>query len=45
MIYMEGTGAAEYRFFQDALQEDPNIKCMSMQVGNQYDARAAAIAN
>ena len=36
---MEGTGAAEYRFLQDALQEDPNIKCTSMLVGNQYDAR------
>ena len=38
VIYMEGTGAGEYRFLHDALQEDPNIKCMSMQVGNQYEA-------
>ena len=39
VIYMEGTGAAEYRFLQDALHEDPDIKCTSMLVGNQYDAR------
>jgi uncharacterized membrane protein len=39
VIYMEGTGAQEYRFLQDALQEDPDIKCTSMLVGNQYDAR------
>jgi len=39
VIYMEGTGALEYRFLQDALQEDPSIKCTSMLVGNQYDAR------
>ena len=39
VIYMEGTGAQEYRFLQDALQEDPDIKCVSMLVGNQYDAR------
>src|SRR5262249_29412821 len=38
VIYMEGTGANEYRFLQDALQEDPDIKCTSMLVGNQYDA-------
>ncbi len=38
VIYMEGTGASEYRFLQDALEEDPSIKCTSMQVGNQYDA-------
>jgi uncharacterized membrane protein len=39
VIYMEGTGNQEYRFLQDALQEDPNIKCTSLQLGNQYDAR------
>ena len=39
VIYMEGTGNPEYRFLQDALQEDPSITCMSMIVGNQYDAR------
>ena len=26
-------------FIQDALEEDPNIKCVSMYVDNQYDAR------
>jgi uncharacterized membrane protein len=39
VIYMEGTGNQEYRFLEDALNEDPDIKCMSMIVGNQYDAR------
>ena len=39
VIYMEGTPAQEYRFIQDALQEDPNIKCVSMYVDNQYVAQ------
>ena len=39
VIYMEGTGGQEYRFLQDALQDDPDIKCTSMVVGNQADAR------
>ena len=39
VIYMEGTGANEYRYLQDALHEDPDIKCTSMVVGNQNDAR------
>ncbi len=39
VIYMEGTGGQEYRFIQDALQEDPNIKCVSMYVDDQYVAQ------
>jgi uncharacterized membrane protein len=39
VIYMEGSAAPEYRFLQDALHEDPSIKCTSMLVGNQADAR------
>jgi uncharacterized membrane protein len=39
VIYMEGTGGNEYRFLQDALHEDPDIRCTSMVVGNQNDAR------
>jgi uncharacterized membrane protein len=39
VIYMEGTGAQEYRFLQDALHDDPDITCTSMVVGNQADAR------
>ncbi len=36
---MEGTGGQEYRFIQDALEEDPNIKCVSMYVDDQYVAQ------
>jgi uncharacterized membrane protein len=39
VIYMEGTPSPEYRFIQDALEEDPDIKCVSMNVDNQYDAQ------
>ncbi len=39
VIYMEGTGGNEYRYLQDALHEDPDIRCTSMVVGNQQDAR------
>ena len=39
VIYMEGSAAPEYRFIQDALEEDPNIKCVSMYVDSQYVAR------
>jgi uncharacterized membrane protein len=39
VIYMEGTPLPEYRYLQDALQEDPNIRCLSMAVDNQYGAR------
>ncbi len=38
VLYMEGTGAGEYRFLRDALQEDADIKCMSMEVDNQMGA-------
>ncbi len=36
VIYMEGSAPPEYRFIHDALEEDPNIKCVSMAVDNQY---------
>ena len=36
VIYMEGTGTAEYRFLQDALQEDPDI-------GVHVDARGRSV--
>ena len=39
VIYMEGSPSPEYRFIQDALEEDPNIKCVSIYVDNQYVAR------
>jgi uncharacterized membrane protein len=36
VIYMEGSAPPEIRFIQDALEEDPDIKCVSMYVDNQY---------
>jgi uncharacterized membrane protein len=39
VIYMEGSAPPEYRFIQDALEEDPDIKCVSVYVDNQYVAR------
>jgi uncharacterized membrane protein len=36
VIYMEGSLPPEYQYLHDALQEDPNIKCVSMSVDNQY---------
>src|SRR5438132_2175152 len=41
VIYMEGTVSPpeEYRFIQDALQEDPNIECVSMLVNEQLAAQ------
>ena len=39
VIYMEGSAASECRYLHDALEEDPNIKCTSMYVDNQYVAR------
>ena len=39
VIYMEGTPGTEYRFIQDALEEDPDIKCVSLVVDNQYQAQ------
>jgi uncharacterized membrane protein len=38
VIYMEGSAASEIPFLQDALQEDPNIKCTGLYVDNQYSA-------
>ena len=39
VIYMEGSAPPEYRYIQEALEEDPNIKCVSIYVDNQYVAR------
>lgn len=39
VLYMEGTVGTEYRWLQDALQEDSDIECVSMTVNNQYAAR------
>jgi uncharacterized membrane protein len=42
VLYMEGStrgntpGVNEYHWIQDALTEDPNIECVSMEVDNQY---------
>ena len=37
VIYMEGTPQSEYIYLQSALEEDPNIKCLSMSVDNQFN--------
>jgi uncharacterized membrane protein len=39
VLYMEGSAPPEYQFIQDALEEDPDIKCVSMYVDNQYVAQ------
>jgi uncharacterized membrane protein len=39
VLYMEGTAGREYRWLSDALQEDPDIQCVSMVVNNQYASR------
>jgi uncharacterized membrane protein len=39
VINMEGSPLPEYRFIQEALEEDPDIKCVSMYADNQYAAR------
>ena len=39
VIYMEGSNPPEYSYLQNALEEDPNIKCVSMSVDNQYVQR------
>ncbi len=39
VLYMEGTAGAEYRWLRDALQEDPDIRCLPMVVNNQYASR------
>jgi uncharacterized membrane protein len=38
VIYMEGSATSEIRYLQDALHEDPKIKCTSLTVDNQYSA-------
>ena len=38
VIYMEGSPLPEYRYIQDALEEDPNIKCVSMSTDNMHAA-------
>jgi uncharacterized membrane protein len=40
VFYMEGTShIPDYRYVQEALQEDPNIECTSLQVDQQWAAR------
>lgn len=39
VLYMEGTAGQEYRWLRDALQEDSDIRCVSMTVNNQYASR------
>jgi uncharacterized membrane protein len=40
VLYMEGSiQGVEYTFVRDALQDDPNIECVSMLVDNQYASR------
>jgi len=36
VIYMEGSAPPEYQFIHEALEEDPDIKCVSLSVDNQY---------
>ena len=39
VLYMEGTPSNEYHWVHDALQEDKNIECVSMDVDQQYVQR------
>jgi len=39
VLYMEGTGNNEYHWVHQALIEDSNIECVSMEVDAQYAAR------
>ena len=39
VLYMEGTGGNEYRWVQDALQEDKEIECLSLIADQQYVQR------
>lgn len=39
VLYMEGTAGSEYRWIRDGLQEDPQIRCVSMVLNNQYAQR------
>ncbi len=36
VIYMEGSPLPEYRYIHEALEEDPNITCVSMGVDNMH---------
>ena len=38
VIYMEGSPLPEYRYIHDALEEDPNITCVSMGTDNMHAA-------
>ena len=38
VIYMEGSPLPEYRYIQEALEEDPNITCVSMTTDNMHAA-------
>ena len=39
VLYMEGTPPPEQRWLQEAIEEDPGIRCTSMLVNNQYAER------
>src|SRR5262249_8256722 len=39
VLYMEGTPAPEHRWVQEALEDDPQIKCTVLLVNNQYAQR------
>jgi uncharacterized membrane protein len=39
VLYMEGSAGNEQRWIRDALQEDPDIECLSMVVNHQYAQR------
>ena len=38
IIYMEGSPLPEYRYIHEALEEDPNITCVSMTLDNMHAA-------
>jgi uncharacterized membrane protein len=39
VLYMEGSTGGQYRWLRDGLQEDPDIRCLSLVVDNQYARR------
>lgn len=43
VLYMEGTGGAEYRWVNDALMEDKDIECVSLVADQQYVQRPRLI--
>ena len=43
VLYMEGTGANEYRWVRDALVEDKDIECVAMVADQQYVERPRLI--